>query len=91
MTAKRLTKSERAAKRKRKEDKARQDKRKPLTPLDIWAIYVTEARAALIRQGMTPEQAMDYITSVFHTPRIPDWSHVNPDHSPYEDDDDEDE
>ena len=89
MTARKLTKRELAAKRKRKEQTARRDKREVLSPLDIWAIYVTEVREALIRQGMTPDQAMDYITSVFHSPRIPDWSHENPDHTPYEDDDED--
>jgi hypothetical protein len=41
------------------------------------------------RQGFTKEQAMDYVTSVFHMPRIPDWRIDNPDHSPYEDDDED--
>ncbi len=41
------------------------------------------------RQGFTKEQAMDYVTSVFHMPRLPDWQVENPDHSPFEDDEDE--
>lgn len=91
MTARKLTKRELLAKRRSKETAAKRDKREPLTPLDVWAIYVLEAKNALIRQGFTKQEAMDYITSTFHQPRIPDWTHVHPDHTPFEDDDDEDE
>lgn len=89
MTARKLTKRERLAKRRSKEIAAKRDKREPLTPLDVWAIHVAEAHDALVRQGFTKEQAMDYITSTFHTPRLPDWSHENPDHTPFEDDDED--
>lgn len=89
MSARKLTKSERLAKRRAKEALAKRDRRDPLTPLDIWAIHVHESYQALIRQGFTKEQAMDYITSTFHMPALPDWSINNPDHSPYEEDEDE--
>ena len=90
MTARKPTKRELLAKRRAKEAAAKRDRREPLTPLDVWAIFVVEAYQALLRQGFTKEMAMDYITSTFHMPRIPDWSHENPDHVPV-DDDDEDE
>ena len=89
MSARKPTKAERAAKRRQKESAAKRDKRKPLAPLDVWAIYVLEAREALMRQGMSKDDAMDYLTSTFHIPRIPDWSHQNPDQTPYEDDDED--
>lgn len=89
MTARKATKSERLAKRRAKEAAAKRDRREPLTPLDIWAIHVHESFEALLRQGFNKDQAMEYITSTFHMPRIPDWSHENPDQSPYEDDEDE--
>lgn len=89
MTARRATKSERLAKRRAKEAAAKRDRREPLTPLDIWAIHVHESFEALLRHGFNKDQAMEYITSTFHMPRIPDWSHDNPDQSPYEDDEDE--
>jgi hypothetical protein len=88
MSAKKITKSERLAKRRAKEALAKRDRRDPLSPLDVWAIHVHEAYQALIRQGFTKELAMDYITSTFHMPRIPDWTHENPDHQ-YEEDEDE--
>ena len=89
MTARKPTKRELLAKRRAKEAAAKRDRREPLTPLDVWAIFVVEAYQALLRQGFTKEMAMDYITSTFHMPRIPDWSHENPDHSPYEDEDED--
>ena len=89
MTARKPTKRELLAKRRAKEAAAKRDRREPLTPLDIWAIFVVEAYQALLRQGFTKEMAMDYITSTFHMPQIPDWSHENPNHSPYEDEDED--
>lgn len=89
MSARKLTKRELAAKRRAKEAQAKRDRREPLTPLDVWAIQLAEAYAALQRHGFTHDQAMDYLTSVFHKPSIPDWSINNPDHSPYEDDDED--
>ena len=91
MTARKPTKRELVAKRRAKEAAAKRDRREPLTPLDVWAIHVAEAYEALIRHGFTKEQAMDYITSTFHMPRLPDWTHDHPDHVPYDDDQDEDE
>ena len=89
MTARKLTKSERAARRRAKEAMAKRDRREPLAALDVWAIHVHETFTAMTRQGFTDEQAMEYITATFHMPRLPDWSHENPDQSPYEDDEDE--
>jgi hypothetical protein len=56
----------------------------------VWAIEVHEAYLALTRHGFSPEQSMDYITSTFHRPALPDWQIENPDHSPFEDEEDED-
>ena len=89
MTARKPTKRELLAKRRAKEAAAKRDRREPLTPLDVWAIHVAEAYQALLRHGFTKEQAMDYITSTFHMPRLPDWTHENPDRVPYEDDDED--
>ena len=89
MSARKLTKRERAAKLRAKEAQAKRDRRQPLTPIDVWAIQLAEAYAALQRQGFTHDAAMDYLTSVFHKPKLPDWQVDNPDHSPYEDDDED--
>ena len=91
MTARKLTKSEKRARLRRKEAAARKDKREPLTMGDIWAMHVIEAREALIRQGWTKEDAMEYVIATFHAPSLPDWLPVNPEFLPLEDDDDEDE
>jgi hypothetical protein len=90
MSARKLSKRELANLRRAKAAKAKRDKREPLTSLDVWAIEVHEAYLALLRQGFTHEQGMDYVTSTFHRPALPDWSVTNPDHSPFEDEDDED-
>ena len=89
MTARKLSKRELANLRRAKAARAKRDKREPLTAIDVWAIEVHEAYLALTRQGFSPEQAMDYITSTFHRPALPDWQVVNPDHE-YEDEDDDD-
>lgn len=89
MSARKRTKSEKLARLKAKERAAKRDNRAPLTDLDVWSIAVHETWLAMQRQGFTKEQAMDYVTSVFHMPRIPDWRIDNPDHSPYEDDDED--
>ena len=90
MTARKLSKRELANLRKSKAARAKRDKREPLTPMDVWAIEVHESFLALTRQGFTAEQAMDYITSTFHKPSMPEWEIGNPDHTPYDDEDDDD-
>ena len=90
MSARKLSKRELANLRRAKAARAKRDKREPLTAIDVWAIEVHEAYMALTRQGFSPEQAMDYITSTFHRPALPDWQINNPDHSPYEDEEDND-
>ena len=80
------TKSERAAKRKRKERAAARDKREPLRPIDLWAAGVVEAYNALIRAGWDKDQARWYIED---TMRLPEWIVPNPQHDPYEDDDED--
>lgn len=89
MTARKLSKRDLANLRRAKAARAKRDKREPLTAIDVWAIEVHEAYLALTRQGFSPEQAMDYITSTFHRPALPDWQVDNPDHQ-YEDEEDDD-
>lgn len=90
MSAKKPLKRELAAKRRAKAAAAKRDKREPLTPLDVWAIEVHEAFVALKRQGFTAEQAMEYITQTYHRFGLPEWQIENPDHSPFEDEEDDD-
>ena len=90
MSGKKLTKRDLANKRRAKAALAKRDKREPLTPLDVWAIEVHEAFTALKRQGFTAEQAMEYITQTYHRFGLPEWSPDNPDHSPFEDEEDDD-
>jgi hypothetical protein len=90
VSAKKLSKRELANKRRAKAAQAKRDKREPLSPLDVWAIEVHEAFLALKRQGFTAEHAMDYITQTYHRFGLPDWQVDNPDHSPFEDEEDED-
>ncbi len=81
--AQRKTKAQKASTRRYKERIARQDKREPLRPIDVWALQVTEAYEALIRQGMKPTDAIWYIEA---KTRLPDWLPQPPD-----DDHDDDE
>ena len=87
MSARKPTKSERAARRKAKERAAARDRRDPLKPIDIWAAGVVEAFDALVRAGWDKDHARWYIEE---TMRLPDWIIGNPDHDPFEDDEDED-
>ena len=89
MSERKLSKKERANLRRSKAALAKRDKREPLTSMDAWAIEVHEAFLALKRHGFTAEQAMDYITSTFHKPMLPEWSPINPDHE-FEDEEDDD-
>jgi hypothetical protein len=88
MTARKPTKAERAAKRRAKERAAARDTRQPLLPIDLWAASVVEAYAALVRAGWDKDHARWYLEE---TMKLPDWIIGNPDHSPYEEDEDEDE
>jgi hypothetical protein len=86
MSARKLTKSELAAKRKRKEAAARRTG-EPLKPIDIWAAQIVECYEALVRAGYGEDRARWYIEEQM---RLPDWLVGNPDHTPYEDDEDDD-
>jgi hypothetical protein len=86
MSARKLTKSELAAKRKRKEAAARRTG-EPLKPIDIWAAQIVECYEALVRAGYGEDRARWYIEEQM---RLPDWLVNNPDHTPYEDDEDDD-
>ena len=85
MSARKPTKSELAAKRKRKEATARRT-REPLKPIDIWAAQIVECYEALVRAGYGEDRARWYIEEQM---RLPDWIVPNPEHQ-YEDDEDED-
>lgn len=86
MTAKRPSKSELAARRKRKESAARRSDVEPLRPIDLWAAAIVECYEALVRAGYDENKARWYIEERM---ALPDWIIVNPDHE-YEDDEDED-
>jgi hypothetical protein len=86
MSARKQTKSELAAKRKRKEAAARRTG-EPLKPIDIWAAQIVECYEALVRAGYGEDRARWYIEEQM---RLPDWLVGNPDHTPYEDDEDDD-
>lgn len=86
MSARRPTKSELAAKRKRKEAAAKRAG-EPLKPIDIWAAQIVECFEALLRAGYGEDRARWYIEEQM---RLPDWIIPNPDLTPYEDDEDED-
>jgi hypothetical protein len=85
MSARKPTKSELAAKRKRKESSARRTG-EPLKPIDIWAAQIVECYEALVRAGYGEDRARWYIEEQM---RLPDWIVPNPEHQ-YEDDEDED-
>ena len=68
MTARKLTKAERAAKRKAKERAAARDKREPLRPIDLWAAGVVEAYDALVRAGWDKDRARWYIEETMRLP-----------------------
>jgi hypothetical protein len=86
MSARKPTKSELAAKRKRKESAARKVG-EPLKAIDIWAVQIVECYEALVRAGYGEDKARWYIEEQM---RLPDWLVGNPDHTPYEDDEDDD-
>ena len=87
MSAKRISKSEQAAKRKRKEAAARKASTDILRPIDIWAASIVECFEALVRAGYGEDRARWYIEEQL---RLPDWVINNPDHYPYEDEDEDD-
>lgn len=88
MSAKKPTKAERAAKRRAKERAAARNKNEPLRPIDFWAAEIVECYEALVRAGYGEDKARWFIEEKM---RLPDWLIGNPDHTPYEDDEDEDE
>ena len=85
MSARRISKSEQAAKRKRKEAAARKTT-DILRPIDIWAASIVECFEALVRAGYGEDRARWYIEEQL---RLPDWVIQNPNHSPYEDEDED--
>ena len=86
MSARKPTKRELAAKRKRKEAAARRTG-EPLKPLDIWATQIVECYEALVRAGYGEDKSRWYIEEQM---RLPDWIIPNPDQSPYEDEEEDD-
>jgi hypothetical protein len=86
MSARRISKSEQAAQRKRKEAAARKASTDILRPIDIWAASIVECYEALVRAGYGEDRARWYIEEQL---RLPDWVIQNPNHSPYEDEDED--
>ena len=86
MSARRISKSEQAAKRTRKEAAARKASTDILRPIDIWAASIVECFEALVRAGYGEDRARWYIEEQL---RLPDWVIQNPNHSPYEDEDED--
>jgi hypothetical protein len=86
MNAKKPSKRELAAKRKRKESAARRTG-EPLKPIDIWAAQIVECYEALVRAGYGEDKARWYVEEQM---RLPEWIVGNPDHTPYEDEEEDD-
>ena len=86
MSARKPTKSERAAKRRSKERAAARHSNEPLTPLRIWAIQVAETLKELEDAVGDKDKARWILSDVM---RMPDWMIPNPDFDPYEDDDED--
>lgn len=64
------------------------------TPLEIHAIQIREYYLALRRAGFPADQALGVCTDRmgwpdWFVPDVPDFDPINPDHSPYEEDDDD--
>jgi hypothetical protein len=78
------TKAQKAALRRSKERAAKRTI--PPTKLDEWAIKIYECAQAMKRAGFDEATIQGWI--VDHP--MPDWFVNNPDHSPYEDDEEED-
>jgi len=86
MTARRQTKAERAAKRRAKERAAAKSQSEPLTPLRIWALQVAETLKELEDAVGDKDKARWILSDLM---RMPDWIVDNPDHTPYEDDEED--
>jgi len=87
MSAKRPTKAERVAKRRAKERLAARHKSQPLTPLQVWAVSVAEMLKELEIAIGDKDKARWLMSDLM---RLPDWSHINPDHTPFDDEDEDD-
>lgn len=78
------TKAQKLASLRAKERAAKRTK--PTTKLDQWAIAIYEVAQSMKNAGFDEATIQGYIVEQ----RLPDWVHTNPDHTPYEDDEDED-
>ena len=87
MSARKPTKSELAAKRKRKESAARRHEIEPLRPIDLWAAEIVECYEALVRAGYGEDKSRWYIEERM---KLPEWIVPNPEHQYEDDEDDED-
>jgi hypothetical protein len=87
MSAKKPTKAERAAKRRAKERQAAKHTQEPLTPLQVWAVSLAEMLKELEIAIGDKDKARWVLSDLM---RLPDWTYINPDHSPFEDDTEED-
>lgn len=86
MSARKPSKSELAAKRRRKEAAAKKTG-ELLKPIDIWAAQIVECYDALVRAGYGENKARWYIEERMS---LPDWIVPNPDFTPYDDEEDDD-
>lgn len=64
------------------------------TPLEIHAIQIREYYLALRKAGFPVDQALGVCTDragfpEWFLPDVPDFDPINPDHSPYDDEDDD--
>ena len=86
MSARKPSKSELAARRKRKESAARRSG-EPLKPIDIWAAQIVECYEALVRAGYGEDKSRWFIEERM---KLPEWIVPNPEHQYEDDEDDED-
>ena len=79
---------------KRKPSRVKTVKLEDYTPLEIHAIQVREYYLALRKAGFKPDEALGVCTDKmgwpdWFLPTLPEHDPVNPDHTPYEDEDDD--
>lgn len=79
------TKAQKAALRRSKERAAKRTKLP--TPLDTWAIKLHEGAQAMKRAGFDEPTIMGWLVEQ----SLPEWFVSNPDHSPFEDEEEDDE
>ena len=79
---------------KRKPPRVKTVRSEDFTPLEIHAIQIREYYLALRREGFKPDESLGLCTDRlgwpdWFLPNLPDFDPANPDHTPYEEDDDD--